>query len=106
MHGGGSCPTCTAARLKRMGSASARGYDSAWADYSKRWLERFPWCGQRQDGRLHPEHSRCTREGKQVRARVTDHVVSLKDGGTHMDPANSQSLCQSCNTAKDARRKG
>lgn len=101
----GPCPICTKARDKARGSASARQYDYAWAIYSKAWLARYPWCGQRQDGTLHAEHSRCVRSGHRLRADVTDHIVSLRDGGAKMDPANHQSLCVGCNTAKDARRR-
>jgi 5-methylcytosine-specific restriction endonuclease McrA len=86
-------------------SARARGYDAEWAAYSRRWLARFPWCGQRLDGRFHAEHSRCVQQGVQVRARVTDHICSIANGGARLDPANHQSLCASCNTAKDASRR-
>jgi 5-methylcytosine-specific restriction endonuclease McrA len=81
-------------------SASARGYDWRWAQYSQRWLRRFPWCGQRRDGKLYDEHSACVRAGMQVRAAITDHIRSLRDGGAMFDPANHQSLCVSCNTRK------
>jgi len=54
----------------------------------------------RQDGAFHAVHSRCTQRGERVRATVTDHIVSLRDGGARMDPANHQSLCRSCNAAK------
>jgi len=72
--------------------------------FSLNWLQRFPWCGQRADGRLHDEHSKCARVGMRVRATVTDHIVALRDGGAHCSPANSQSLCTRCNTAKSQRR--
>jgi 5-methylcytosine-specific restriction endonuclease McrA len=39
-----------------------------------------------------------------VAADVTDHIRSLRDGGARFDPMNHQSLCRSCNTAKDAAR--
>jgi len=98
--GKGLCPVHARARDAARGTASARGYDKAWSAYSKNWLARFPWCGQRGDGWLHPDDSRCWRRGEMVRATVTDHIVALRDGGTHMDPRNSQSLCASCNVAK------
>lgn len=97
---GGPCPEHARARDRARGSAQARGYDHEWADYSKRWLARFPWCGQRLDSRFHAEHSRCVQQGLRTKALVTDHIVSLRDGGARLDPANSQSLCNACNVAK------
>ncbi len=81
-----------------------RGYDTEWAAYSRAWLARFPLCGQRADGRLHPEHSRCVQVGARVRATVTDHILALRHGGARLDPRNHQSLCRGCNAAKDAAR--
>jgi len=78
----------------------ARGYDRAWGRYSRAWLRRFPWCGQRGDGRFHVEHSKCAREGGYVLATVTDHIHALGQGGAKFDPANHQSLCYSCNARK------
>jgi 5-methylcytosine-specific restriction endonuclease McrA len=54
----------------------------------------------RRDGTLSAVHSRCVQRGWRVRATVTDHIVSLRDGGARLDPANHQSLCRSCNAAK------
>jgi 5-methylcytosine-specific restriction endonuclease McrA len=106
--GRGYCPTHARQRDQARGSRVARGYDGAWAAFSKRWLATFPWCGQRADGQLHLEHSRCVQRVERVRATVTDHIVALVDGGTTCDPKNSQSLCASCNSAKAAaaRRRG
>ena len=75
-----------------------------WASYSQDWLQRHPWCGERADGQLHADHSRCVQRGLRTRATVTDHIVSLRNGGAHLSSRNSQSLCTSCNVAKDARR--
>jgi len=102
--GRGQCPTHQRARDQQRGSAVERGYDRAWSAFSRAWLAKYPWCGQRLDGWLHAEHSRCWQRGEQQRATVTDHIVALRDGGTHMDPANSQSLCVACNAAKVDRR--
>lgn len=103
--GRGYCPEHQRARDQARGS---RGYDVAWATFSKAWLQRFPYCGQRFDGWLHADHSRCWQRGERNRADVTDHIVALVDGGTTCDPANAQSLCTSCNLAKAAatRRNG
>lgn len=107
--GGGSfCPAHARQKDRARGSAKARGYDQAWTAFSRAWLARFPWCGQRADGWLHADDSRCWQRGEMVRADVTDHVLALRDGGAHLDPQNSQSLCASCNAAKAwaARREG
>jgi len=97
----GLCSRCRKRRDDLRGSASARGYTPEWAALSKRWLSHFPWCGQRLDGHRHAEHSRCTRDGRRVRADVTDHVVPLRSGGALLDPQNLQSLCTGCNVAKE-----
>lgn len=96
-YGGAPCPA------HPRPSAVARGYDQAWATYSKAWLARFPWCGMRQDGAFHGEHSRCVQRGLRVNARCTDHIIPLRSGGERLDPANHQSLCASCNIAKIAK---
>ena len=94
------CPSCTQAYDQTRGSAQRRHYTAHWAEYSRHWLAHFPWCGQRQDGQLYAEHSRCVQEGRHVRARVTDHIRPLRQGGSLFDPANHQSLCVRCNTRK------
>ena len=81
-------------------SARARGYRSEWAPYARRWLQQYPWCGQRQDGLFYGIHSACAARGERVPAQVVDHIVSLASGGDLMDPANHQSLCVSCNKRK------
>jgi 5-methylcytosine-specific restriction endonuclease McrA len=92
--GGGRCPRCPRP------SAPERGYAPEWAPAARAWLARFPYCGQRQDGRLCPDQSRCARLGLRVPARVVDHIRSLASGGALLDPANLQSLCYSCNNRK------
>ena len=84
----------------RRGSAVDRGYDETWAKYAKRWLRKFPICGQRLDGVQYAEHSQCTARGTRVAATVVDHIVSLRNGGKRFDPNNHQSLCNACNVRK------
>lgn len=96
----GVCQRCLRVRDQRRGSAHERGYTIAWTQYSRRWLARFPWCGMRADGQLHPEHSRCAQHGQRTRATVTDHIVAMKAGGRSMDDSNHQSLCGGCNRRK------
>jgi len=101
---GGLCPQHLQEREQRKaqsrGSAQQRGYDAEWAAYAKAWLEQFPWCGQRQDGQLYAEHSRCVQRGLRVRARCVDHIKPIRTGGSRLDPSNHQSMCWSCNAAK------
>lgn len=96
----GRCPTCQGERDHARGNAAARGYDRAWAAYSRRWLLQYPACGMRRDGRFHVEHSRCVSEGRIVPATCTDHIRPLRYHGAKFDPANHQSLCTSCNNRK------
>lgn len=97
---GARCVTCERRRGQAMPSSAARGYGGEWPTYARAWLARFPWCGQRRDGRRYAEHSRCTAEGRWVRADVVDHIRSIRAGGTRLDPANHQSLCYACNNRK------
>jgi 5-methylcytosine-specific restriction protein A len=97
---GRRCTRCDGQYDKARGTAHARGYTREWSAYARAWLARFPWCGQRADGQLHIEHSRCAQRGERVRAEVVDHVVPMVEGGASMAASNSQSLCTSCNTAK------
>ena len=99
--GSGLCGPCLRKADRTRGSAIDRGYDQDWAVYSREWLRRFPYCGQRADGQFYPEHSRCVRLGMRTPAQVTDHIVRLRDGGPRLDAKNSQSLCRGCNAAKD-----
>lgn len=92
--GGGRCPQ------HPRPTAQQRGYTADWTAYARAWLARFPWCGQRQDGRFYPADSACTRQGRRVAAQVVDHIRSLAVGGALLDPTNHQSLCRSCNTKK------
>ncbi len=75
-------------------------YGPGWTAYALAWLLRFPWCGQRHDGELSAEHSRCVQQGKRTLARVVDHIRSVANGGAVFDPRNLQSLCRSCNVLK------
>lgn len=102
----GRCRQHETERERRRGSAAARGYDYRWSRYSQAWLRKHPRCGERQDGQLYPEHSRCLQSGRVVEAECTDHIKAVKQGGAFWDPANHQSLCLACNTAKANEREG
>ncbi|NLW90995.1 MAG: HNH endonuclease, partial [Syntrophomonadaceae bacterium] len=51
---------------KERGSASQRGYNYRWQQYSKRYLAEHPLCVQ------------CHNEGRIVAAQVTDHIQPHK----------------------------
>lgn len=82
------------------GTAHQRGYTSTWADYSKRFRQAHPVCGERSDGTYDVIHSRCQQLGLTVPAECVDHVIPLSQGGSMWDAANHLSLCLACNTWK------
>jgi len=94
------CPEHARAYDLQRGSPQERGYTSTWAKVSKSWRLRFPLCGMRRDGQLHPEHSQCVQEGRFTPAECTDHIVSMKNGGAQYAEENLQSLCLRCNNRK------
>lgn len=93
----------SAPREKRL-SAYQRGYTKRWAAYSKAWKQQHPLCGERADGQLHPDDSRCARAGRITATRVTDHIKPHRgDEVLFWDPSNHQSLCETCHNAKSQR---
>lgn len=81
-------------------TAATRGYDQAWARYSRDRLRRLPWCGQREDGSIDAQHSRCAQDGLKTLARCTDHIVPMSAGGSKWNASNHLSLCIACNSWK------
>lgn len=61
-------------------SAGERGYDSNWRKVRRMHLRREPLCRE------------CKKNGYVMPAKVVDHIVSLRNGGTN-DSENLQSLC-------------
>lgn len=102
--GGQGCRPCGLRRRQRIddrrGTAHSRGYTARWARYSRAWLGKYPWCGQRQDGALYAEHSHCVQAGGKRVAECVDHIRPMRAGGAQYDPANLQSLCLRCNSLK------
>ena len=96
----GPCLVCKRRFAAARPTARQRGYTREWDKYSRDWLKRYPFCGQRLGGGFSPQHSGCVRIGQRVPATVTDHIVALCDGGELLAPTNHQSLCTSCNTRK------
>lgn len=76
----------TARASRTRGSATRRGYGSAWQRARREALAREP---------------RCRACG--ARATEVDHIIPLRLGGTH-DLTNLQPLCASCHRRKTARQ--
>ena len=94
------CPACTRQKELRRGTPVSRGYDKRWFHYSRQFRARYPFCGQRVDGRFHTEHSLCARAGLRVLGQCVDHIVPIRNGGSIFDPSNHQTLCNRCNSVK------
>ncbi len=75
----------------RRGSATERGYGSAWTKSRNRILQRD--CGLCQP---------CRQAGLVTPARQVDHIVPKTAGGTD-DESNLQAICVQCHKAKTAR---
>ncbi|QNM94911.1 HNH endonuclease [Chitinimonas koreensis] len=70
-------------------------YDSAWwQGLRSAQLARQPLC------------QGCLDSGAVVPATHVDHIKPVADGGSFDDPANHQSLCQSCHSRKTAAADG
>jgi 5-methylcytosine-specific restriction enzyme A len=102
----GRCPAHAQAYDHRRGTAAERGYDGAWAAFSRTWRQRFPWCGMRADGQLYAEHSHCVQQGRRTPAACVDHIRAMQAGGPRFDPQNLQSLCADCNRRKNIALEG
>lgn len=69
------------------GSAHSRGYGVEWRRLREVVLNDEPLC------------RRCASRMRVSGAVLVDHIVPLRDGGTH-DRSNLQSLCLDCHAAK------
>jgi 5-methylcytosine-specific restriction protein A len=63
---------------------------NAWKKISKRKRQYDPFC------------EKCLERDIVVDARITDHIVPLKEGGALLDWNNLQSLCMTCHNQKTA----
>ena len=117
------CPAHTAQAAREdaamRGSASDRGYDGRWQEYSVYFRGRYPLCGDRPANAtaeaaaagytLPPveEFSRCKAAGLVRPAELVDHVFPVT-GQAHplfWLPWNHQGLCWSCHNLKTARER-
>ena len=65
------------------GTATQRGYDSRWAEYSRLYRKEHPLCVM------------CEAEGRIVVSEVVDHIkaVTGPDDPLFWEPSNHQALC-------------
>jgi 5-methylcytosine-specific restriction protein A len=89
---GGACP----------GRAPAPYHARAWRRLSQSFRARFPFCGQRADGRFYRDDSQCAARGRQVLAGQVDHITPVTAGGALYAEDNLQSLCLPCHRRKTA----
>jgi 5-methylcytosine-specific restriction protein A len=98
----GYCQTHARQREQQRGTAQERGYDHAWAEYSKRFRAAHPLCGERADGSMDTVHSRCAQQGRETPAQCVDHTIPMSQGGSKWDERNHMAACLQCNTWKQA----
>lgn len=96
----GRCPVHATQKDLTRGTAQQRGYDSAWAAYSKTFRQQHPICGERADGSLDAIHSRCVQQHRTTPAQCVDHTIPMSQGGSKWDSSNHMSACRDCNSWK------
>jgi 5-methylcytosine-specific restriction protein A len=92
VRGGRYCPAHAPLERKpdARESSNRRGYDATWRKIRARVLRERPLCVE------------CMRVGVVTAANEVDHIIPLRDGGTH-DDENLQPLCKSCHSKKTRR---
>jgi len=85
----------------RRANSGARGYDRQWQIRRGLFLQRYPLCGMRPDGRA-PVMSACAEHGRRTVATLVDHVDPHRGDRAKFwnERENWQSLCASCHAAK------
>ena len=77
---------------RRVRSAAARGYGSAWQKASRSFLQAHPLCEE------------CMKAGRYTKATVVDHVVPHRgDERLFWDRSNWRPLCKRCHDKKTGR---
>ena len=80
---------------RRRGTATQRGYDSRWNEFSRLYRQLNPLCVE------------CGRNGRVVSADCVDHVVPLVDAPERKyDLDNLEALCSPCHARKTAKEDG
>lgn len=70
-------------------------------EFSKFFYKSKEWIILRTEQlKLHPFCEECLKQGKVKRAKIVDHIIPIKQGGSKLDLANLQSLCWSCHSRK------
>ena len=111
----GRCPACSRQTNQQRGSASARGYGSAWVQFRLRFIAKLidqgilPVCGASLPDGPQTAHSSCRAQGLMKGEDLhLDHDPPLRDderanrAAVH-DERRIQLLCASCHNAKTRR---
>lgn len=83
---GTRCLACRRRAGRARGTRQSKGYDARWLRTSRAHRIAYPLC----------EHC-----GQPV--ELTDHIVSIRDGGARYDWDNLRSLCWSCHSRRTGR---
>jgi 5-methylcytosine-specific restriction endonuclease McrA len=94
----------------RRGSASSRGYDRHWRQYTQQFrntlvlkgVSRAGLCGARLPGTPETADSQCQASGYVTIGTVVDHIVPISGryDPRFYDPTNHQLLCDRCHNVK------
>lgn len=90
----------------RRGSRQSRGYNNDWLRHAARFLDDYPYCGDRAPGAVVTTDSRCIQRGLcYVKATVADHIrpVTGADDPSFFEWTALQALCDPCHNAKRQR---
>lgn len=68
--------------------------------YDSRWQRVRPLILQRDGFRCQINGPNCTRTATEV-----DHIVSIREGGALLDPANLRASCKTCNVGRANRHR-
>jgi len=85
---------CDAHATRRSGGGTG-GYPPDWKRKSAAFLKDHPWCECDECSLIYPKALRPI-------ATVTDHIVAVKDGGTH-DPSNFRAMAHGHHSKRTAR---
>lgn len=101
---GGRCPQHSIQKAydRQRGTATQRGYGSRWSAYRLRFLDEYPFCGDKPRAATATQDSLCAKVGLLVKATVVDHIVPVTgpDDPTFYRPECHQALCERCHNVK------
>jgi 5-methylcytosine-specific restriction protein A len=81
---------------KDRGTATHRGYDARWAEYSRLYRMEHPLCVN------------CGKQGRVAASHCVDHIVPVSgpDDPLFWEPSNHEALCTPCHSIKTAAEDG